>query len=60
MKPSDLDEDDFELKDEYDFSSGIKGKLYRPKEVSKPSTGCGQSKKDANDFEHLSPDDSVI
>jgi uncharacterized protein (DUF4415 family) len=26
--------EDFELKDEYDFSKGIRGRFYRPKKVS--------------------------
>lgn len=26
--------DDFELKDEYDFSHGIRGRFYRPKKIS--------------------------
>ncbi|MBF0537808.1 MAG: BrnA antitoxin family protein [Nitrospirae bacterium] len=29
-----LDGDDFELKDEYDFSNGIRGRFYQPKKVS--------------------------
>ena len=26
--------DDFEMKDEYDFSNGIRGRFYQPKKVS--------------------------
>ncbi|MBI5638980.1 MAG: BrnA antitoxin family protein [Nitrospirae bacterium] len=27
-------EEDFELKDEYDFSKGLRGRFYRPKKIS--------------------------
>ncbi len=33
MKPSE-DKDKFELKKEYDFSKGIRGRFYRPKKIS--------------------------
>lgn len=35
MKTSTIKEkEDFELKDDYDFSKGIRGRFYRPKKVS--------------------------
>lgn len=34
MKKSIEDKEDFELKKEYDFSKGIRGRFYRPKKVS--------------------------
>lgn len=33
MKQLDIREEDFNLKKEYDFSKGIRGRFYRPKKV---------------------------
>ncbi len=34
MKHSESKKEDFELKSEYDFSKGVRGRFYRPKKVS--------------------------
>jgi len=34
MKKLDFREKDFELKEEYDFSKGIRGRFYRPRKIS--------------------------